>query len=49
MSSISIESNRVSSRELGLFQQIALFSVSGLAMSMACVFVGGLQIVYPWF
>jgi hypothetical protein len=33
----------------GLFNQIVLFSASGLAMSMAFVFVGGVQIVYPWF
>jgi hypothetical protein len=37
------------SSEIGLFNQIAMFSVSGLAMSMAFVFVGGVQIVYPWF
>jgi hypothetical protein len=38
-----------SSTESGLFHQIALFSASGLAMSMALVFVGGLRIVQPWF
>jgi hypothetical protein len=37
------------SSEIGLFNQIAIFSISGLAMSMALVFVGGLRIVYPWF
>jgi hypothetical protein len=35
--------------EAGLFNQIALFSASGLAMSMAFVFVGGIRILYPWF
>jgi hypothetical protein len=35
--------------EAGLFNQIALFSASGLAMSMAFVFVGGVRILYPWF
>ena len=32
-----------------LFHQIALFSASGLAMSMAFIFVGDLRILYPWF
>ena len=35
--------------ETGLFHQIALFSASGLAMSMAFIFVGGVRILYPWF
>lgn len=35
------------SSEIGLFQQIVLFSAGGLAMSMALVFVGGLRILYP--
>ena len=38
-----------SSAEAGLFHQIALFSASGLAMSMAFIFVGGVRILYPWF
>ena len=38
----------LSSKEAGFFNQIVLFSASGLAMSMAFVFVGGLQILYPW-
>jgi hypothetical protein len=33
----------------GLFNQIAMFSASGLAMSMALIAVGGLQFLYPWF
>jgi hypothetical protein len=37
------------SKEVGLFNQIAMFSVSGLAGSMAFVVVGGFQILYPWF
>jgi hypothetical protein len=41
--------NGLSLVEAGLFNQIALFSVSGLAMSMAFVFVGGVRILYPWF
>jgi len=42
-------SNNRSSIEAGLFNQIALFSISGLAMSMAFIFVGGVRILYPWF
>ncbi|MGZ5872361.1 MAG: hypothetical protein ACXWKP_09650 [Bradyrhizobium sp.] len=38
-----------SSGESGLFNQIAMFSIAGLSSSMAMAFVGGLQIVYPWF
>jgi hypothetical protein len=38
-----------SSIEGGLFHQIVLFSASGLAMSMAFIFVGDLRILYPWF
>jgi hypothetical protein len=41
--------NGSASSEAGLFHQIALFSASGLAMSMAFVFVGGVRILYPWF
>jgi hypothetical protein len=41
--------NRLSSIEANLFRQIALFSASGLVMSMAFVFVGGVRILYPWF
>jgi hypothetical protein len=33
----------------GVFNQIVLFSASGLAMSMAFVFVGDVRILYPWF
>ena len=32
-----------------LFNQIALFSVTGLSTSMAMVVMGGLRVVYPWF
>ena len=39
----------LSSKEAGFFNQIALFSASGLTMSMAFIFVGGLRILYPWF
>ena len=35
--------------EFGIFNRIALFSASGLAMSMAFIFVGDLRILYPWF
>jgi hypothetical protein len=49
MLNVSNESNSRSSIETGLFNQIALFSASGLAMSMAFVFVGGVRILYPWF
>jgi hypothetical protein len=48
MSSFSIANSRLSSREDGFLNQIALFSASGLTMSMAFVFVGGLQILYPF-
>jgi hypothetical protein len=44
-----ITSNDSRSSEVGLFHQIAMFSASGLAMSMMLVFVGGLRILYPWF
>jgi hypothetical protein len=43
-------SNKTSSSiEAGLFRHIALFSGSGLAMSMAFVFIGDVRILYPWF
>lgn len=48
MSSLSIASKSVSSKDAGPFHQIAFFSVSGLAMSMTLVVVGGLQIFYPF-
>ena len=35
--------------ESNLFNQIALFSATGLSMSLALVLVGGLRIVNPWF
>ena len=41
--------NNRSSIEAGLFNQIALFSAGGFAMSMAFIFVGGVRILYPWF
>lgn len=45
-----VTSNKhIRSSEIGLFQHIALFSAGGLTMSMAFIFVGGLQIIYPWF
>ena len=44
-----ITPNDSRSLESGLFNQIAMFSASGLAMSMALVFAGGLRILYPWF
>jgi hypothetical protein len=37
------------STEAGFFHQIALFSASGLAISMAFIFVGDFQVLYPWF
>ena len=49
MLNISNPGSRRPSMEAGLFNQIALFSASGLAMSMASVFVGGVRILYPWF
>jgi hypothetical protein len=49
MSDTSNAGKRRSSLEAGLFNQIALFSGSGLAMSIASIFVGGVRIVYPWF
>jgi hypothetical protein len=45
----SNKDNSLSSTEASLFNQIALFSASGLAMSMALVFVGGVRVLYPWF
>jgi hypothetical protein len=49
MSNMSNAGKSLSSIEAGLFNQIALFSASGLAMSMAFVFVGGVRILHPWF
>jgi hypothetical protein len=49
MLNTSNASDNRSSIEAGLFHQIALFSASGLAMSMAFIFVGGVRILYPWF
>jgi hypothetical protein len=48
MSDISIATGRIFSKDTGPFHQIALFSVSGLAMSMTLFVVGGLQILYPF-
>lgn len=45
----SIVNNSRPSTEFGIFNQIALFSAGGLAMSMASIFVGGVRILYPWF
>jgi hypothetical protein len=46
-----IASRKQTSRcsETGLFNQIALFSASGLTMSMAVILAGGMRILYPWF
>jgi hypothetical protein len=41
--------NNPSSIEVSLFNQIAMFSASGLVMSMAFIVVGGLRILHPWF
>ena len=49
MLTASNRNNSLSSMEASLFNQIALFSASGLAMSMAFVFVGGVRVLYPWF
>lgn len=49
MSNISFAAGRLSSMDAGLLHQIALFSVSGLAMSMMFVAVGGMQFLNPWF
>jgi len=46
---MSIARNAFTAKETNLFNQIAMFSVSGLAMSMAFVIVGGVQFIYPWF
>jgi hypothetical protein len=48
MSDTSNASNSLST-EAGLFKQIVMFSASGLAISMAFIFVGDFQILYPWF
>jgi hypothetical protein len=42
-------SNGVSSTEVSLFNQIAMFSAGGLSMSMALVVMGGVRILFPWF
>jgi hypothetical protein len=48
---MSDTSNASKSRSIedGLFHQIALFSACGLGISMAFIFVGDFQILYPWF
>ncbi len=46
---MSDASKMLSSVERRLFNQIAMFSVTGLSTSMAMVVVGGLRVVYPWF
>jgi hypothetical protein len=38
-----------SNMEGSLFNQIALFSITGLSTSMVMVVVGGLRVVHPWF
>jgi hypothetical protein len=38
-----------SNMEGSLFNQIALFSITGLLTSMVMVVVGGLRVVHPWF
>ena len=49
MQYMSNASKNLASIEAGLFNQITLFSVSGLVTSMAFIFAGGLRIVNPWF
>jgi hypothetical protein len=42
--------NRMYPNEVGLFNQIALFSVAGLSLSMAMAATfGNFQILFPWF
>jgi len=41
--------NQMYLSEVGLFNQIALFSVAGLSFSMAMFTFGNFQIVFPWF
>ena len=48
MRTTSIIGNGLSSIEVGLFNQIATFSVTGLAMSMFLV-VCGFRVINPWF
>jgi hypothetical protein len=48
MRTTSITGNGFSSMEVRLFNQIATFSVTGLAMSMFLV-VCGFRIINPWF
>jgi hypothetical protein len=47
--SLSSTTDRLASREVGLFNQVAMFSASGLVVSMAFIVIGGFQIAYPWF
>jgi hypothetical protein len=46
---MSYASEMFSTAEGGRFNQIAMFSVAGLFMSMAMAIVGGFEVVYPWF
>ena len=54
MQTMSVAANRPAWKKEGsffnqVFNQVALFSVMGVAMSMAFIIVGGFQIVDPWF
>jgi hypothetical protein len=48
MNTTPIACNDLPSVEAGLFHQIAMFSASGLALSMTLVIVGGFRILSPW-
>jgi hypothetical protein len=49
MQTMPIASNGLAAKEAGIFNQIAMFSVTGLAMSLALVVVFGLRMISPWF
>lgn len=48
MSTISIASQSFARREAGIFNQIAMFSITGFATSMMLVVEYGVRMV-PWF
>ncbi|MGA7073914.1 hypothetical protein [Bradyrhizobium sp.] len=48
MQTMSIARNEFAAKETNLFNQIAMFSITGLAMSMALFIVCGFPVMSPW-
>ena len=49
MSTMSIARSGFAQTEAALFNQIAMFSVSGLATTMVLIIQCGLRVTNPWF